>query len=304
MISLKLYTFSFVLFSVILYTKPKPNLKKNVDQLDKLLSYPGWNNLNDLKFIKYYRKSYYIKNLIQTPTCRYKCDQKICALMLHLNCTYVKVLNNIFPVISNILQKCYKKIINENDFINGCICTEELIDIISLLIVPMAALMKGAIDSLDSIQQYPWKNNSWYYNNYYMMSSAIGEIGNIIDELNELSLSRDDVSTYTWTLSTINNFFLKIEGEINNKAVSYCKFVSFDKDELWKKWVQQYNVNINQGIKLVFVKFLTRKLKDYINTTIIGKYFQLGFKFDPFTEDTFIETLEEHIDIELELKQW
>ncbi|XP_050544046.1 uncharacterized protein LOC126907065 isoform X2 [Daktulosphaira vitifoliae] len=278
MVSLKLVKFSFLLFYVILHTKARSILKKIIEQLDNLLKYPGWKNLNDVSYVTRYCKKQFLQNLIESPTHKYKGEQKIRALTIFLGCTYAKVMYNLISIIFHYRQNCEKLIKQNNDIINGCICTEELINIIATLIIPISTLMKGAMVALDLLHNVPW---STILTQSYMISPILDRIGNILDKLNEKSLSR-------------------IFEDINNETKFYCEYVPYDTNDLWNEWVQEYKIIIDQDVILVFFKFLTIKIKDYIKTVIEEKYFQLGFKFNPIIEETFIPTPEEIIDLDLE----
>ncbi|XP_050545437.1 uncharacterized protein LOC126907847 isoform X2 [Daktulosphaira vitifoliae] len=296
MFSLNIVKLIFLLFYFILYTKAKTNSQKTIDQLDKLLMYPGWKNIKDIKYIKYYDAKYYLQNLIKTPTHGLQLAHKIRALTIYLGCTYAKVMNNLFSIIFNCIQ--FFKI--QNDLINGCIYTEELINIISKLIVPMATLMKGAMDTLDLLHNKPWatfKRNC----NHYIMSRVLGRIGDILDKLNHRTLFSVDISVYIATLDLIYSFFNEINTYLEHDTYQYCELVPYDENYLWNKWVQEYKV-IHNDKKFVFLQFLSRKIKNYIMEEIQKKYFELGFLFDPITEETFIPTSESLIYPEIEFK--
>ncbi|XP_050543768.1 uncharacterized protein LOC126906888 [Daktulosphaira vitifoliae] len=289
MFSLKFVKFSFLLFYVILYTKADTTSIKAIDQLDKILKYPGWKNLNDVHFIKYYDINHYLQNQIQTPTKFYKCGQKIRVLTIYLGCTYAKVMVNLFTVINNVL-------------INGSIYIEELINIIAILIVPIATFMKSAMDALDLLHNKPWATFKKNYKYHYMISPLLERIGNILDKLNDPGILYNYRSTKFCTFDIVNIFSKSIINDLQYETEPFCEFVLYDKNELWNKWIQEYNAIINQGVKLIFFTFLTIKIKDYIKTVTIEKYFQLGFKFDPITGETFVPTREELIELELEFK--
>ncbi|XP_050546371.1 uncharacterized protein LOC126908391 [Daktulosphaira vitifoliae] len=293
---LKLYTFSFVFFSVILYTKADPALKKTVDQFHMLLKYSGWKNLKDLVSIKLRRETHYVKDLIVIPTHRNKCHQKIRALTVCIGCIYVKFINKISLVISNILQMCQKKILE--DLINGCICTEELVYILTLLIVPLTTLMQGAINALNSIRI---NSSLKFANRHCTISNLLETFGNILEILNYKALSRDNVSTYFWTLNYIDSFIINTLNEIQAVTNIYCEFVSYDTNDLWNNWVQEYEAFIDHEDSSVFLKFIKKKIKDNVMTVIKEQYLQLGFIFDPITEETFAATLDDPIELELEL---
>ncbi|XP_050544010.1 uncharacterized protein LOC126907048 isoform X2 [Daktulosphaira vitifoliae] len=215
-----------------------------------------------------------------------------------LGCVYVKFINEISLVISNILQICQKQIQEEKDLIKGCICTEELVYIISLIIVPLITLMQGAMDALDLIHKYP---HYTLVKSYCTINIFLESFRNIIDDLNILTLSRDNVSVYIWTLNFID-YFIKIKlKEIKFLTDNYCVFVSYDPSDLWNKWVQEYNTIIDHGKRFVFIKFLKKKIENNVKTVIKEQYIQLGFKFDPITEETFVATRNDPIKIELEL---
>ncbi|XP_050537508.1 uncharacterized protein LOC126903371 [Daktulosphaira vitifoliae] len=296
MFSLKLVKFSVFLSYVILYTKAQRATNKQIDQLDKLLLYSGWKNLNVVKFVKYNCNKYHLENLIKTPTHRSLCMKKVRALTVHLGCTYAKVINNLFSSIINGLSICTK---NKKRIY---ICTEGFIKIITLFIVPLATLMKGALDALDSIHSLPWAYFKKNYYNHYIMSPLLERIGDILDKLNERTLSRYDLSTYYWAFDTIYSFSKSIIKDLKNETDSYCEFVPYNQYYLWNQWALDYRAIYQQGDKLKFFKFITRKFKDYIKSVIIENYFQLGFKFDPITEETFVPTPEDLIIQELELK--
>ncbi|XP_050543276.1 uncharacterized protein LOC126906636 [Daktulosphaira vitifoliae] len=294
MLLLKLIHLCILLFFVI-YTKGDWCNKEKVDKLRKLLQCSGWKNLNDINFIQYYGKKYYPHNLLETQTNGNNCEQKTRGLTVFLGCTYIKVLKNLFTsVISNILQNC-----QENDNLNGIIWTEELINIISILIVPMATLMKGAIEALDNIHNYPLT----ILNKFFMISPLLEKIENILDELKEQNISRDDLTTYYSILQMVRLCSKNIIIVLQVQIKSYCEFVPCDTNDLWDEWSQEYEAFIDQDEKLLFIKFLTKKIKNYIKTVIKENYFQLGFKFDPITEETFIPTPTEPIDPELEFKE-
>ncbi|XP_050543275.1 uncharacterized protein LOC126906635 [Daktulosphaira vitifoliae] len=299
MFSLKLVNFCFLLFSVIFHSKAIRSLKKNVDQLDNLLMYSGWNNLNELHFIKYYKTTYYLQNLIEIPTHVSHGDKKIRALSVYLGCSYAKIMNYLFFIISMATKKCDERIREEEVLIDGFICTEELIRIISRLIAPIATMMKGAMDALDLLHNRPWIISG---NPYFLINPLLGKIENILDDLNKGTLSRDDLSTYYSKLKTIHLLFNKAMREVKSETIGYCKFVSYDTNYLWEEWSKEYKALIDQDVKLLFIKFLNKKITDYTRAVIIEKYFHLGFKFDPITEETFIPTTMELIKLELEFK--
>ncbi|XP_050528520.1 uncharacterized protein LOC126898495 isoform X1 [Daktulosphaira vitifoliae] len=298
MFSLTLVKFSVLLFYVILYTEAKHATKKQVDQLDNLLINSGWKNLNAVNIIKYNRKIYYSKNLIETPTNRYQYKTKVRTLTIFLGCTYAKVMNNLFSIIINCLHYFKNDKIERNDLINVCNYTEGFINII----VQIATLMKGALDALDSINNFPWadfKENSYIR---YIMSPLLERIGDILDKLNERTLSRNDISTYTRAFDTIYLFSNSIVIDLKNETYSYCEFVPYNQNYLWEEWIQEYKAIIKHDEKLVFFNFLTTKFKDYIKTVIQENYFQLGFKFDSFTEETFLPKSGEQYIQDLEFK--
>ncbi|XP_050538689.1 uncharacterized protein LOC126904077 [Daktulosphaira vitifoliae] len=297
MISLKLAKIGFILFSVIFCTKSNSISRKNMDQLDNLLRCCGWKNLNELIFIKYYNKEHYLQNLMKIPTDRNSCRQKIRALTIYLGCIYANVVNNILPIISNIVIICQNKFTEENDLINGFICTEELINIISFFIVPLATLMEGAMDTLNSLHSNPLSLEK--YN--YMIRPLFTRIRNILEYLNKQTLSRDDISTYIKKLNIVDKYFNITILQVNKECKIYCEFVSHCKDYLWNDWNLEYTA-ISQDIELVFFKFLKSKIEDYIKTIIIEKYFNLGFIFDPITEETFLPLANESLELELEFK--
>ncbi|XP_050548689.1 uncharacterized protein LOC126910292 [Daktulosphaira vitifoliae] len=298
MYSLRFYKYSFLLFYAILGIKADIDLKKTIHRLDELLKYSGWKKLNDLYHIIYFKKQSYLKDLIETPTSSNQYDAKIRALTIYLGCTYAKVTNNVLSVISNFIEN-YSQFKEDNDLINVYIFTERLLNIITTFIVPMATLMKGAMDALDLLHHRPWISNA---RTRYMISPSLGYIGNILDELNRVVLSRVDISTCDRTLNSIVLIFKRIINYVENETVDYCNFIPYNRNYLWHEWVQEYKTIIFQGKQLFFLKFFNRKIKDYIKIVIIEKYFQLGFKFDPITEETFITAPNELIELELEFK--
>ncbi|XP_050543272.1 uncharacterized protein LOC126906632 [Daktulosphaira vitifoliae] len=299
MFSLKFFKFIFLLLSFILYAKTKRNIsRQTVVEFDEFLVHSGWTKSNDMKSIIFRDKTYYLKNLIVIPTDRFKCNKKIRILTLFLGCIYGKVMNILFCIISNILQYCKKKLFEEKDLINGRICTEELIIIITKLIIPVTTLMKGAIDALDLLHTIPLAS---IFDNYHI-SSLLGNIGNILDKLKVRDLSRNNINTYSWTINTIDIFFKSIIVDVHYETSAYCTFVPYDANYLWNECSREYKAIKDQGQKLRFFKFITSKIKGYIRTVIIEKYMEFGFKFDPITEETFITTRKGPIKIDLELK--
>ncbi|XP_050528519.1 uncharacterized protein LOC126898494 [Daktulosphaira vitifoliae] len=301
MFLLKLVKISVLLFYVILYTKSEHAKKHHIEQLDKLLMYSGWKNLNAVNFVKYKNKTYFLEKLIITPTYRSYCMAKIRALTVHLGCTYAKVIHNLFSIIINYLQICIndkeRKILKNNVYIHT-----KILIYITKFIVPTAKLMKGAIDAFDSIHSLPWAN--FNENSYcpFIMSPLLGRIEDIFDKLNERTLSHDQISTYLSAFKTIHKYSEIILNDLKSETNSYCDFVPYDRNYLWYEWIQEYNtISIHYEI-LDFFKFLTKKLKDYIKSVIIENYFQLGFKFDPITNETFLPSSKELIIQELELK--
>ncbi|XP_050525453.1 uncharacterized protein LOC126896579 [Daktulosphaira vitifoliae] len=296
MSSLNLY---FVLFSVILYTKARWMTQESLYKLDKLLQYSGWKYLNEIRSVKYKSKTYILKNLIEIPIDGHNCNAKTRGLTLYLGCTYAKVINNLFSsIISNMLRVCKRKI-TENDLPNGFICTEELVNIIYTLIVPITILMDGAIHTLDLLHLKPLAT---VFNKCFRTNRLYNTIEKILDELKEQTLSRDDISTYKCTLKTVDLFSRIIVPSIYNEMLPHCDFVPYDKNYVWDKWVDKYKSIIDKDLNSSFFKFLKKKVKDYIETVVMKKYFQLGFKFDPFTEETYIQLPKEPIELELEFK--
>ncbi|XP_050546372.1 uncharacterized protein LOC126908392 [Daktulosphaira vitifoliae] len=302
MTSSKVFKLIFLLLCVILYTKAPPSIKKKPGQLKRLLWYSGWTKLNDVNYITYLQKSYYVQNLIKTPIHSKNCNNKTRTLTIYLGCIYSKVMQNFFSIIINYQQKCDKILNIEYDLKNAYNCIEKLINIISILIVPMAKLMKEAMIALDLIHKNPWGSDPLLYKHSYNLTNFLGEIETIHDKLNKLVIKRDDISTYDSTQNCINSFLKNIKSKITQQTNYFCVFEPYNVDYLWNGWVQEYE-DIDYGAKLEFFKFINEKIKVYIKTTIIEKYFQLGFKFDPITEETFVPTLKELIELELEFRE-
>ncbi|XP_050543476.1 uncharacterized protein LOC126906744 [Daktulosphaira vitifoliae] len=283
MFSLKLFMLSFLLFSSILYTKAKTS--KKVKHIQWILKYSGWKHLNDVKSISYYQKKFDLHSLFEIPKTYLECDKKIRNMTIYLACTYAKVLKNFSSVIIH-TQKICKNKFQEKDIISGCICTEELVNMISIFIVPMITLMKSAIDALDLLHKKPWVTGD---RNNLIISILLEIIPNIIDKFNKQTLSRNEMSTYYQTLKIVKSYFKTIIiRNVNEGRNVHCEYVPYDTNYLWNEWVQEYNDIIDKDIKLSFFKFLNRKIMVYIRSVIIEKYFQLGFKFDPITEETFV----------------
>ncbi|XP_050528535.1 uncharacterized protein LOC126898500 [Daktulosphaira vitifoliae] len=134
------------------------------------------------------------------------------------------------------------------------------------------------------------------------MSPLLERIGDILDKLNERNLSRDDLSTYYWAFETIYSFSNSIIKDLKNETHSYCEFVPYNQNYLWEEWIQEYKAIIKHDEKLKFLKFLTRQFKYYIKTIIRENYFQLGFTFNPITEETLLPTPNELYVQDLEFK--
>ncbi|XP_050528534.1 uncharacterized protein LOC126898499 [Daktulosphaira vitifoliae] len=162
--------------------------------------------------------------------------------------------------------------------------------------------MKSAMDALDSLHYLPWAHFKENCKNQYIMSPLLEKIGDFSDKLNERTVSRNDIFTYSSVFKKIDLFSKNIKNELLFETNSYCEYASYNENYLWDEWIQEYNAIIKHDEKLVFLKFLTRKCNDYIKTVIIEYYFQLGFKYDPITEEIFLPTPGELIIQELELK--
>ncbi|XP_050544044.1 uncharacterized protein LOC126907064 [Daktulosphaira vitifoliae] len=294
MFSLKIVKFSLVLFYVILCTKTMNVTKETLVQIQELLKYPRWKNLNDVNSIKYIEKIYNLKSIIEKPTRLSEYAQKVRILTVYLGCSYAKVMNNLFLIIIKCLQISNNKNKEKNDLLNGYINTEELINIIALFIVPTATLMKGALDTLDLLRKSLLTTSKIKDYQSYIMILILEKIEDIINKLNNPFLSCD-VTNFS-TFEILHSFSNNVIDNLKYETELYCEFVPYDTNYLWNEWNQKYKAIIDKGVKIVFVKFLTRKINDYIKTVIIEKYIQLGFNFDPITEETFVPTSEELIE--------
>ncbi|XP_050546376.1 uncharacterized protein LOC126908394 isoform X2 [Daktulosphaira vitifoliae] len=165
----------------------------------------------------------------------------------------------------------------------------------------MAKLMKEAMIALDLIHKNPWGDPLCDKNSYKIIH-FIGEIETIHDKLNELIIKRDDISIFNSRITIINLVVDKIKLNMKQNTDFFCVFEPYDMDYLWNGWVQEYE-DIDYGAKLEFFKFINKKMNEYIKTVIIEKYFQMGFKFDPITEETFVPTPEELIELEMEFRE-
>ncbi|XP_050544633.1 uncharacterized protein LOC126907407 [Daktulosphaira vitifoliae] len=161
--------------------------------------------------------------------------------------------------------------------------------------------MKGAMDALDSLHHLPLANFKIHNKKAYIIKYLLDRIENIFGKFNDPSLSCDDRSTNSWSFEIAYTFFKRIIELLQLATDKYCEFVPYDTNYLWTEWVEEYR-GIKQGVKLKFFKFLTKKFEIYIKKEILEKYFQVGFKFDPITEETFLPTPEEQFDIELEFR--
>lgn len=288
MIPLALIKLCFFL-SVISSIEAGAALKSVVHKVDHMLSHLGWTELNDVINIRYQKKVFKSKDLMATPIHRDKCNFRLRCLTVYLGCTYGKTLKDILLVIRNLKENCENIFHTNLEKIYGYICTDKLIKIISTSIVPMVTLMRDAIIAFDLLHVKPM---IFFENETAMYIALFKKIESIIDEINKQRLTREDVYTYFQVLNTIDSISGDQISRINEVLTQYCQFVPHKEDYLLKNWVEEYRAIIDPCTKSVFLR---KKLIDYVKTVIIEKYFQLGFKYDPVTEETYVPTPEESI---------
>ncbi|XP_050541142.1 uncharacterized protein LOC126905459 isoform X2 [Daktulosphaira vitifoliae] len=245
------------------------------------LRQPGWNNINDVKLIKYWGKNYELKNLFIKPVTSNNCDNCIRQATLFLGCSYIYDLKLIYLSLIKFQQHCFDLLNSGDDSAPNCTVT-----LLTQMreIVPMAKCMNGALYAIQI-----------YHNNFlntrkktrFILSSLLTKIQEDETLLSTLIISSDSIRDVLETIAKILTArHLKIDED-----KSFCLLKHLDFNSLWNSWNTEFNKLRYQGKCQELFIFLSDKIRNLILTTIMKKYIELGFKYDWNTSQTFLPAL-------------
>ncbi|XP_050525363.1 uncharacterized protein LOC126896514 isoform X2 [Daktulosphaira vitifoliae] len=255
----------------ILSTEAVLNSRINTDIYNSLVNNNGWKYLKDVKCIQYWQQFYSLENHLEITTPK-GCNKRIRILTLLLACTYAKDLKILFFIIIQFGEHC--KSLNDifDSKATGYDCTVELLKILQKM-SSIATLMKDTLYVLDNLHSVPWKDGK---NNNFILDNILINLEKFNNVLRH-QLSLENYSSVT------ENFFQFIYSYCTNKMSNiecdikmYCNFESDDIEFLWVQWIKEYR-NINDKT-LQFYEYLSQKVNLKINSIIIGKFHNLGFR--------------------------
>ncbi|XP_050534306.1 uncharacterized protein LOC126901682 isoform X3 [Daktulosphaira vitifoliae] len=276
------YKMYYLILSVLLKIRAI-NMQNKKYVFNKLLSQPGWRNLNGVTEAKYWTATYTLLDILKGNI---NCDDtQIRGTTVYLGCSYAYVLQEVLYMINRFQNHCKENII-QNDFDQYAYnCIIEVKDTL-LNIHWMATLMKGAMDTIEKFHSVPW----WtHVKNYYFLSNVFADIQNSFNSQNINNLAPIQKNFHIEEkLKTIEKVLTRINKEVNTDIKQRCKLKSLNYESLWENWEDEFNKQKSTAIKKPFYHFLGNKIANLMQSTIQDKYFGLGFDCNKETNETFL----------------
>ncbi|XP_050542179.1 uncharacterized protein LOC126905994 [Daktulosphaira vitifoliae] len=272
----------FCIFFIIFHAEGKYNTKKNVIIMKYFLRYPGWKNINDVEYIKYWNHEYKFEDVFDKPITSDNCDNFIRYATIFLGCSYANDLTIMFFSLINFQKHCTMLLNSGNSLDSAYNCTVELLAK-TIDIVPLAKLMKSALDSIENYHNFPWTNQKQFRYILCEVLTYLQKTGPLI-ELVPLIINSDAIDA---ALLIIKRFLLVRREELERDKI-HCQLKSTDLISMWHLWNNEFDTLKTQGKYQEFFMFLNDKISSLVQTTYQKKYVDLGFIFDSNTNRTFL----------------
>ncbi|XP_050522023.1 uncharacterized protein LOC126894797 [Daktulosphaira vitifoliae] len=273
----------FFIFIVFLYTEGISNKRKSVDAINYFLHHCGWKNINDVELIKYMNNEYKFDHVINNSVTYNSCNKYIRNATIILGCSYANDLNTMFFAINNFQEHCTMLLNSKNSLISANKCTVKLIEKTEE-IVPMAILMKEALNAIEIFHNRPWGNHNKKKN--VILNEVIKNLqqNETIIKLIPLSINMNLIDA---ALSTIKKFVFARRNELK-ADMEFCQLKPLELNSEWHLWKNEFNTLKTQGKYQEFFIFLSDKISSLVLTTYQKKFVELGFVFDSNTNRTFL----------------
>ncbi|XP_050525881.1 uncharacterized protein LOC126896818 [Daktulosphaira vitifoliae] len=269
------------IFFTILHTEGTRSKKETATIIKNFLHQPGWNNINDVRLIRYWGKNYELKDLFIEPVTLYNCDNCIRKATLFLGCSYIHDLKLIYLSLIEFQEHCSDLLNSGDDSAHNCTVT-----LLTQMreIIPMSKFMNGALYAIEKYHTIPWNIQK---RNHFILSSLLTKIQEDETLLSTLKISSDSIRD---VLETIAKILIARNLKIDDYNL-FCLLEDLDFNSLWNSWNTDFNKLRYQGKCQELFIFLSDKIRNLILTTIMKKYIELGFKYDWNTSQTFLPSL-------------
>ncbi|XP_050546527.1 uncharacterized protein LOC126908462 isoform X14 [Daktulosphaira vitifoliae] len=274
MLLLRFLLFCLFLIYILEFCKAKNNYNIYKDALTNLFSNDGWKNLNDVQYVTFFGIGYFLKIALQNRVLFNNFDNKVRTATLVLGCSYVKDLKIFYFIFEHFSNHCGKLYDKQNHETLGYDCTKKLLKVIKK-INSLLKIMQETIQALDTMHSYPWHKGKKYDLLFCRMFWNLQEKN---EYLKKIRFSNNSLDTKN-LLKYLNLFFnqnQRIIGERNE----HCKYIPYDLNLMWQELNKEYNTKTNEGNKIYFFDYLSKKLDIQIKHIMVNKFIKLGFKFD------------------------
>ncbi|XP_050521385.1 uncharacterized protein LOC126894408 isoform X2 [Daktulosphaira vitifoliae] len=272
------------IYFVFLHTEGHHNKKEYAERINYFLHHSGWKNINDVKSIMYWSEKLKFENVINNPVTTLNCDISIRHATIFLGCSYANDLNNMFNALTVFQAHCNSMLFNINETIETVQSCVYLVLKKINEIVPLATLMKQALNAIEIFHTLPW---NYHRKSRVILRETIRNLQNknTLKKLDPLLISPD---TIYFALSFIEKFLLERNKELK-KDMEFCELIFLDVNVIWKSWIIEFDSTARSNEKSrELIIFLSNKISNLVQTTYQKKYIELGFKFDLNTKQTFL----------------
>ncbi|XP_050534755.1 uncharacterized protein LOC126901884 isoform X2 [Daktulosphaira vitifoliae] len=281
-----LNSFNFLLCLLIFHSisllETRQNKSSKFGIIKNILSNVHWNSFNDVEYVKYWSKNYYLIDMLGEGKLKYL-DTRIRIATIFLDCATTNFLYTILNLMEYFRNQCVNILKQDSSKVPECV-----VDILNIVpsIKLMLSMMKSAIDYLESFHRIPRKENK---KNICILTSVIDYLQTYIN-LEYWSFLKDNYKVTDCTqnnfsnskLVALANFHHKIRGHLDLNAEKYCS-LKLDLD--WNKWINEYNYGIHKT-ESNLLELLKNEIYEKIENFILEKYLKFGFQYDFATDKT------------------
>ncbi|XP_050530283.1 uncharacterized protein LOC126899396 isoform X39 [Daktulosphaira vitifoliae] len=285
MIFLKFVSKAIILFCVILCIESERNKIENTRIVNNLFKCIGWKNLNRVKNVIFLLKKYDLPSIIQLPITPNDCNLKIRMATVFLGCNYISILMDIMSAVNYQRIFCNEIMSNESNKTQGYNCTVKLLEIMTNFSL-FTKKMQGALFAIVNLHRSPWILND---KSNIILNFIPEDFQMLQSQLDNSCPSRDDLEYNKSILCTILFEMANIKTKIQCNNGQFCTLESDNIYVLTNKLNALYkNIDLNGENIAIYYKG-SEIILNGIQMFILENFTKLGFKFDVYNGETFIQ---------------
>ncbi|XP_050534743.1 uncharacterized protein LOC126901882 isoform X4 [Daktulosphaira vitifoliae] len=282
-----------LIFLSISLLETRQNKSSEIKIIKKILRNVYWNSFNEVEYVKYCNKYYYLIDMFGNSKLKVKnVDKRIRIATIFLDCATANFLYTILNFIEYFRNQCVNILKQDSSKVHACV-----LDLLNILpfVKRMLSIMNSAIDYLESFISLQWIENIKYNCNLKYVIDFIEAFYKSKDNLNISLCTHDNFSSNK--LVALVNFHNNVKGILDFNAEKYCSLKLDNPYVEWNKWINKYNCG-NPKTNSDLPKHLSKQIYEKIENFILEKYLKFGFQYDSETGKTYLSETRDKVENE------